>query len=66
MSRLIRVQYNYSGEGGLHQLYLGAGFKIFKNLSVGANISYLWGDVTRTLAEQFPSNSSYYATDNSI
>ena len=48
----------YSGEGGLHQLYLGAGFKIFKNLSVGANISYLWGDVTRTLAEQFPSNSS--------
>ena len=36
----------YAGEGGLHQLYLGAGFKIFKNLSVGANISYLWGDIT--------------------
>ena len=34
----------YSGEGGLHQLYIGAGFKIIKNLSVGANISYLWGD----------------------
>ena len=48
----------YSGEGGLHQLYLGAGFKILKNLSVGANISYLWGDVTRTIAEQFPSNSA--------
>ena len=30
----------YAGEGGFHQLYLGAGFKILKNLSVGANISY--------------------------
>lgn len=48
----------YSGEGGLHQLYLGAGFKIIKNLSVGANISYLWGDITRTANQSFPSNSA--------
>nr|WP_302831870.1 hypothetical protein [uncultured Bacteroides sp.] len=54
----------YSGEGGLHQLYLGAGFKILKNLSVGANISYLWGDVTRTIAEQFPSNSAIMPLTN--
>ena len=46
----------YSGEGGLHQLYLGAGFKIIKNLSVGANFSYLWGDITRTASQSFPSN----------
>lgn len=50
--------FSYSGEGGLHQLYLGAGFKLFKNLSVGANFSYLWGDVTRKATETFPSNSS--------
>ncbi|KAA4694956.1 hypothetical protein [Bacteroides intestinalis] len=48
----------YAGEGGLHQLYLGAGFKIFKNLSVGANISYLWGDITHTRSQSFPSNST--------
>lgn len=48
----------YSGEGGLHQVYLGAGFKIFKNLSVGANVSYLWGDITRTRAQSFTANSS--------
>lgn len=48
----------YSGEGGLHQLYLGGGFKILKNLSVGANISYLWGDITRTRSEQFPSSAT--------
>ena len=51
---------SYSGEGGLHQLYLGAGFKIIKNLSVGANFSYLWGDITRTAAETFPSSSSVF------
>lgn len=49
---------SYSGEGGLHQVYLGAGFKILKNLSVGANFSYLWGDITRTASMTFPSNSS--------
>ena len=48
----------YSGDGGLHQLYLGAGFKIFKNLSVGANISYLWGDITHERALTFPGNTS--------
>lgn len=50
----------YSGDGGLHQLYLGAGFKILKNLSVGANISYLWGDITRTRALEFPSDASKF------
>ncbi len=50
----------YSGEGGLHQLYLGAGFKIFKNFSIGANISYLWGDITRTITESFPNSSTNY------
>lgn len=47
----------YSGEGGLHQLYLGAGFKIIKNLSIGANFSYLWGDITRTTNMTFPSGT---------
>ncbi len=50
------------GEGGLHQLYLGCRFlKIIKNLSVGANFSYLWGDITRTaVVETFPSSSSVF------
>lgn len=47
----------YSGDGGMHQLYLGAGFKILKNLSVGANISYLWGDITRQRYSQFPNDT---------
>ena len=34
----------YEGEGGLSQFFLGAGWQVTKNLSVGANISYLWGN----------------------
>lgn len=59
----------YSGEGGLHQLYVGAGVKIIKNLSVGANISYLWGDLMRTRAQSFSSSTdampltTFYGTE---
>lgn len=37
----------YSGEGGFHQAFLGVGFKVLKNLSIGVNASYFWGDITR-------------------
>lgn len=53
---------SYAGDGGLHQLYLGAGFKVFKNLSVGANVSYLWGNVSRTNTLSFPYNSEMFAS----
>lgn len=32
-----------SGSGGLMQLYLGAGYEPVKNLSLGVNVSYLFG-----------------------
>lgn len=37
------------GDGGLHQLFIGAGFRPVKPLSVGFNISYLWGDYNRSI-----------------
>lgn len=43
------VPVKYEGNGGLHQLYLGAGLKVLKPLSVGFNFSYLWGDYDRTV-----------------
>lgn len=51
---------NYTGEGGLHQLYLGAGFKVLKNLSVGANVSYLWGNMTHAGTLTFPNDGTKY------
>lgn len=50
-----------TGDGGLHQLYVGAGVKILKNLSVGVNASYFWGDITRTLTQIYPNSSSAYS-----
>ncbi|WP_321330678.1 hypothetical protein [uncultured Bacteroides sp.] len=48
----------YSGDGGLHQFYVGMGFNIVDNLSIGANVSYFWGNISRTTTVLFPSNSS--------
>jgi hypothetical protein len=35
----------YSGEGGLSKAYLGYGFTIARNLLLGANVSYVFGDI---------------------
>ena len=39
----------YKGDGGLNQLFIGAGFRLLKSLSVGFNAAYLWGEVNRTV-----------------
>lgn len=44
---------SYYGEGGLHQVYVGAGYEIFKGFSLGANFSYLWGDYTRMVTNSY-------------
>lgn len=61
----------YSGSGGLHQVYFGAGWEFVKGLSVGANISYIWGDINRSVVNSYSDSwvntlSKYYtATVNS-
>ena len=47
----------YNGDGGLHQVYLGFGWEPIRNLSIGVNGSYLYGDYTRTVTNSY-SNSS--------
>ena len=37
----------YSGSGGLHQVFLGAGWRVAKPLSVGVNAAYVWGGYDR-------------------
>ena len=50
----------YNGEGGIHQVFLGAGWQPVKGLSVGANLSYLWGNYTKYIANSY--SNSYYNT----
>ena len=47
------VNYSYEGEGGINQAYLGNGFKI-KNLYLGVNASYLFGDLDYFSRDSFP------------
>ena len=47
----------YNGSGGLNQLFLGAGFKVFNGLSVGVNASYLFGTITHSSQVSFSDNS---------
>ncbi len=59
--------FNSYGSGGLHQVFAGAGYTPFKGLSVGANISYLFGSIDRYLSVTFPNNADitpYNQIDN--
>lgn len=62
-NQIISKNTTYDGSGGIHQAYIGVGAEVYKRLSVGANISFLWGDirnsVTETYSEGGTTNSSY-------
>ena len=47
----------YAGTGGFHQVYLGIGAEPIKHLSVGANISYLWGRYDRSIINSYNDQS---------
>lgn len=58
----------YSGSGGVHEVYFGAGWEPFKGFSIGANIGYLWGDYERSLINSYSDSyantlSKYYTGD---
>ncbi|MDP1622993.1 MAG: hypothetical protein Q8M08_11725 [Bacteroidales bacterium] len=49
----------YSGSGGISRLYWGNSIRFFKDFSIGANISYLFGSMSREANVLFP--DSIYA-----
>ena len=50
----------YTGEGGINRVNWGNGFRILRNLSIGVNISYLFGTMDRKSTALFV-DSSYFA-----
>lgn len=59
---------SYSGDGGLHVVYYGLGWAPHKNISVGANVGYLWGDLSHTVQMAYSetsinTNRQLYETD---
>ena len=39
----------YNGDGGFSQLFVGAGWQVTKNLSLGFNFSYFWGNYSKDI-----------------
>ena len=62
----VTQQVSYDGNGGLHQAYIGAGWRPFKGLSVGANAGIIWGSISnqavQTFTENGTSNTSNYSS----
>ena len=51
------ANYTYSGNGGINQLYWGNAFKICKGLSIGLNVSYMFGTLFSTSNTEFNENT---------
>jgi len=63
------VEYQYQGEGGINQFYIGNAFSLFKGFSIGFNASYLFGSMNYNgkafLLEQ-DNVQNYYTYDSTI
>lgn len=56
----VTTSYSFSGNGGLHQVYLGIGWKAFGGpLSIGVNGSYIYGDYSHSSTMSFSESSAY-------
>lgn len=55
-----KVEYRYTGDGGLNQIYLGAGVKIIRNLYIGANASYIFGSARYNRETNMPDQTNVF------
>jgi hypothetical protein len=57
-----RVDYFYNGNGGLNQFFIGSSFTFFKKLTLGVNMSTLFGYIDNNQHAQFVDKSSAAVT----
>lgn len=55
------VRYSYKGEGGLNKAVIGNGVRIFKDMYVGLETSFLFGVINRDVTTQNFSDSQNYS-----
>jgi hypothetical protein len=51
---------SFTGEGGVNQVYVGGAVKVVRNLSLGVNAAYLFGNITSTESAK----SYFYSLQN--
>lgn len=56
---VLESYHTYTGEGGLQQIFVGLGYKVFDNLSIGANLSYLYGDIKYSSVTAFNQDNAF-------
>lgn len=54
------VAHSYTGTGSLSKAYFGAGFDITPSLSLGANVYYLFGNLSQNNLVSFPDDNTHY------
>ncbi len=53
------TQYIYEGHGGIDQVFIGTGARVFKGLSLGVNASYLFGSINHEISASSQSDGGY-------
>jgi hypothetical protein len=53
------IDYFYTGNGGLNQLYLGTALEFFNTISIGVNFKYLFGYIDIDHSIDFPLEETY-------
>ncbi len=56
------IDYFFEGSGGIVKYFAGISAKAFNRISVGVNMNYLLGDITRERAITFPRNRGFAET----
>ena len=56
----------YTGNGGLSKVYFGGAYLLAKNLSVGANASYIFGGLNRSKRLEFNDEAFFNSRSNSL
>lgn len=56
----------FQGRGGLNQFFVGIAMKPLKNLSLGMNVSYLFGRLNRLQRVEFPASGFYNVRSDNI
>ena len=59
------IKYFFKGEGGFNKFYGGASAKLFKGLSAGLNVSYLFGSLNKSRTVTFPESVNIYSIHES-
>ncbi|MCH5175646.1 MAG: hypothetical protein J1F40_07150 [Prevotellaceae bacterium] len=55
----VTSSYSFNGDGGLREVFLGAGWRPVSLLSIGVNASYLWGDYTHNMTMSFSEATAF-------